>query len=170
MTVQRNPTGYIVDTNILSNPADRNHPHVSEWFRRYAGRVCISVITVAEMRRGLMLLGQKTAAIKDRKVWEREQERLDHKVSWYREVLEMLSEQTLPIDMVIAETWADISVRYPSLKDGDKVITATALVKGYGVATRNLRDFRASGVILVNPFDPSTWPDDEEDDPIRRLL
>jgi hypothetical protein len=56
------------------------------------------------------------------------------------------------------------------LRDGDKAIAATALAKGYGIATRNLRDFSRAGVPLVNPFDPGTWVDDRDDDPVTSLL
>jgi hypothetical protein len=35
-----------------------------------------------------------------------------------------------------------MSVRFPSLSDADKAIDATALAKGFGVATEKLGDFR----------------------------
>ncbi len=163
------PRGYVMDTNVLSNRADGHNPHVVEWMKRHAGLVFLSAITVAEMRRGLVLLDQKIARIADRKVQSRERLRLDRKTAWYREVTGTFANRILPIDVAVAEIWAEISVRFPSLRDGDKVIAATALAKGFGVATENLGDFRACGVPLMNPFDPGTWIEGHEDDPIRRL-
>jgi predicted nucleic acid-binding protein len=36
----------------------------------------------------------------------------------------------------------------------DGLIAATAVVHGYGVATRNERDFTTFGVLIVNPWRP----------------
>ena len=166
----RVPAEWLVDTNILSNRADADdNRHVAEWLRFYAGKVRISVITIAEMRRGLVLLEQKVHQISDTKVRNREELRLAHKREWYATVVDRFADRIVPIDIAVAERWAEISVRFPALKDGDKAIAATALAKGYGVATRNLGDFRASGVTLVNPFDPGTW-EEIDNDPIRLLL
>ncbi|AWK85230.1 PIN domain-containing protein [Azospirillum thermophilum] len=161
--------GYIADTNIVSNPTAGSSP-VAEWLQRYAGLVYLSAITVAEMRRGLALLEQTAARDKDPRVRARNLDRLAFKTAWYRELTDSFADRILPIDVAVADKWAEISVRFPSLRDGDKVIAATALVKGYAVATRNLGDFRALGVLLVNPFDPDSWDDDYSRDPILRLL
>ncbi len=48
----------------------------------------------------------------------------------------------------------------------DKAILATAIVRGCGIATRNIRDFKAAGVPLVNPLDPDTW----FDEPVARFV
>ncbi len=163
--------GYVTDTNVLSNRgAVERDPNLVEWLRRYAALVRVSVITVAEMRRGLILLEVKAEALTDRKVKARAQARLARKRVWYDEVTGHFADRVAPIDIAVAEKWAEISVRFPSLRDGDKVVAATALARGYGVATENLGDFRQVGVPLVNPFDPDTWDEDWDDDPISRLL
>ena len=61
-------------------------------------------------------------------------------------------------------------MRFPSLRDADKAIAATALARGYGVATQNLGNFRQAKLPLVNPFDPGTWDDCPDDDPVSSLL
>lgn len=165
------PFGYIVDTNVLSNRGDvEANPNLVEWLRLNAGRVRISVVTVAEMRRGLFRLEARIAAAADRKVRMREQARLDWKQAWYGALLDRFADRVEPIDIVVAEKWAETSVRFPSLRDGDKAIAATALAKGYGVATENLGDFRRTGVPLVNPFDPDTWDEGPETDPVASLM
>ncbi len=165
------PFGYIVDTNVLSNRGDvEANPNLVEWLRLNAGRVRISVVTVAEMRRGLFRLEARIAAAADRKVRMREQARLDWTQAWYDALLDRFADRVEPIDIVVAEKWAETSVRFPSLRDGDKAIAATALAKGYGVATENLGDFRRTGVPLVNPFDPDTWDEGPETDPVASLM
>jgi hypothetical protein len=162
---------YIVDTNVLSNRSDTvGDPNVAVWLRRYARRVRISVVTVAEMHRGLLLLEAKAAAATDRRVKARLIAAIRPKRAWYDAVLDRFGDRIEPIDRLVAEKWAEVSVRFPSLRDGDKAIAATAMAKSYGIATRNLGDFRRAGVPLVNPFDPDTWEDDQDDDPVSALL
>lgn len=75
--------------------------------------------------------------------------------------------------MPLAKIYRDIpeiSVWFPALCDADKAIAATALAKGWGVATGNLGDFRRTEVRLVNPFDPDTWDEGPETDPVASLL
>ena len=162
---------YLVDTNVLSNRRDVvGHANVATWFRRYTRQIRISVVTVAEMHRGLLLLEQKAAMTTDGKVKARLTSGLRAKRAWYDAVLDRFGDRIEPIDRVVAEKWAEVSIRFPSLRDGDKAIAATALAKGYGIATRNLGDFRNAGVPLVDPFDPDTWRDDQDDDPVTALL
>jgi toxin FitB len=78
------------------------------------------------------------------------------KRAWYDEFLVRFADLIEPIDLQVAQKWAEVSVRFPSLRNGDKAIAATAIAKDYGVATRNLRDFQQAGVPLVDPLDPGT--------------
>ncbi|PPQ40136.1 PIN domain-containing protein [Rhodopila globiformis] len=165
------PLGWVVDTNVLSNRGRiEADPNLVEWLRRNVRLVRISVVTLAEMRRGLFLLEARIVATADRKVRAREQARLDWKRAWYDELTGRFADRLEPIDIVVAEKWAETSVRFPSLRDGDKAIAATALARGYGVATETLGDFRRAGVTLVNPFDPDTWDEGPEADPVDLLL
>jgi predicted nucleic acid-binding protein len=79
---------------------------------------------------------------------------LRSKQAWHDELLDRFRDRIEPIDLEAAQKWAEVSVRFPSLRDGDKAIAATALAKGYGIATRNFGDFRLAGLPLVNPFRP----------------
>lgn len=152
------PAGFLVDTNVLSRRADqRPGSPVERWIRTYPSSIRVSVITLAEARRGLVLAQRKLDARPDARSRAREQEKLHEKTAWYRLLRSRFADRIEPIDADVAERWADVSVHFPSLRDGDKAILATALVRGYGVATRNLGDFKATGVALVDPFDPETW-------------
>jgi predicted nucleic acid-binding protein len=137
------PRGFVTDTHVLSNRRDvEGDKTLVRWLQRYSGLVRVSVVTVAEMHRGLILLERKIAALTDRRVAAREQARVAPKRAWYAEVTGRFADRIEPIDIAVAEKWAEVSVRFPSLRDADKVIAATALAKGYGVATKNLSDFR----------------------------
>jgi len=169
--VSEAPPAYVVDTNVLSNRgAAKGNPGLVRWLRRYAGLIRVSVVTMAEMRRGLILLEAKMAALAGTRAMLREQERLAQKTAWYDEVTIRFTDRLEPIDLAVAEKWAEVSVRFPSLRDADKAIAATALARGFGVATQNLGDFRQADLPLVNPFDPSTWDDDPDGDPVSSLL
>ena len=164
------PATYLVDTNVVSNRGRiARDPQLSDWLARFAGVVRISVITVAEMKRGLLMFEAKVASLSDRKVAQRERERVARKREWYEELVRRFPDRLEPIDVPVAEKWAEISIRFPSLRDGDKIIAATALAKGYGVATQNIGDFRASGLPLMNPYDRETW-DEGDTDPIAPLI
>ncbi len=165
------PIRYVVDTNVLSNRTNAEaDPNVVEWLRRNSRRVRISVVTVAEMRRDLYPLEARIAATTDRLVRAREQGRLDRKRAWHDELIGRFADRIEPIDIAVAQTWAETSVRFPSLRDDDKAIAATAIAEGYGVATKNLGHFRRTGVPLVNPFDPDTWDEGPESDPVMSLI
>jgi predicted nucleic acid-binding protein len=58
----------------------------------------------------------------------------------------------LPVDTAVALRCARLHV--PDRRsDRDALIAATALVHGLTVATRNVADFRAMGVSLLNPWE-----------------
>lgn len=155
--------GVLVDTNVISNSGTLDAgSDAARWVRANASLIRISVVTIAEMRRGLVLLQSRIDRQADLKVRRREQAKLDRKLAWYAELRSRFHDRIVGIDADVAERWADVSVHFPSIRDGDKAILATALVRGYGIATRNLGDFRGSGVVLIDPFDPATWDADAD--------
>ncbi|MCJ2059953.1 PIN domain-containing protein [Methylobacterium sp. J-048] len=149
-----------MDTNVISRrqaTKDDPDPPASRWIRRNAHLIRISAVTIAEVRRGLALETVRIERLKDARARRRDQAVLAIKTAWYGQLRSRFADRIVAIDADVAERWADVSVRFPSLRDGDKAILATALVHRYGIATRNLSDFKASPVPLVNPFDPATW-------------
>lgn len=158
------PAGWIVDTNVISRPSatkDDPDPPASRWIRRNAHPIRISAVTIAEIRRGLALETLRIERLKDPRARRRDQAVLDIKADWYGHLRSRFADRIVSIDADVAERWADVSVRFPSIRDGDKAILASALVHRYGIATRNRSDFKPSSVPLVDPFDPATrWDDD----------
>ena len=51
------PACWIVDTNVVSREGEEaSRPDLGLWLAANAGRIRISVVTLAEMRRGIVLL------------------------------------------------------------------------------------------------------------------
>jgi predicted nucleic acid-binding protein len=106
-------------------------------------RVFISVISLAEIRRGVEMLPAG-----------RKRERL---ASWLAEELPArFEERILDIDPQIAETWGVLMARGQkiglTLGSMDAFVAATAEVHGLTLATRNVKDFRRLAVSLFDPW------------------
>lgn len=61
-------------------------------------------------------------------------------------------DRVLPIDAAIAETWGRIRAAAGPLPITDGLIAATAKVHNLTVVTRNVRDFKRTGVPVLNPW------------------
>ena len=136
---------FLLDTNVVSEwvrpQPDRN---VVSWLAEVdEDRVFISVISLAEIRRGVEMLPAG-----------RKRERL---ASWLAEELPArFEERILDIDPQIAETWGVLMARGQkiglTLGSMDAFVAATAEVHGLTLATRNVKDFRRLAVSLFDPW------------------
>ena len=73
--------------------------------------------------------------------------------AWLTErVLPEFEARVLPVDMTVALRCAGLHVPDPR-SERDALIAATALVHGFTVVTRNIEDFRATGAMLLNPWE-----------------
>lgn len=139
---------YVLDTNVLSElrkvrlgKADAN---VTAWTESVdAADLFISVITVMELELGVLSIERKDAT----------QGAMLR--SWLEQlVLPEFSGRTLPIDTAVAQRCARLHVP-DKCGERDALIAATALVHGMTVVTRNVADFKSTGVAIVNPWEPS---------------
>ena len=75
--------------------------------------------------------------------------------SWLEQhVLPEFSGRTLPVDAAVALRCARL--RVPDKRgERDALIAATALVHGMTLVTRNIADFKPTGVTLINPWEIS---------------
>jgi predicted nucleic acid-binding protein len=137
---------FVLDTNVVSElrkiRLGKADPHVAHWADSVdAGSLHISAITVLELERGVLLLerkDQRQGAIL--RTW------LDTRV------LPEFTGRIFPVDTAVALRCARLHVPDPRA-ERDALIAATALVHGMTVVTRNLADFEATGVPLLNPWD-----------------
>lgn len=138
--------GFLLDTNL---PSELFRPlpnrNVSQWLaRQQKALLFLSVVTLGELRKGAVLLppGKKRSGL--------EESIASLIPSWF-------SARILPVTRAIAERWGvlegECRLRGASLNTADGMIAATALEHGLTLVTRNVKDFVALGVPLLNPWD-----------------
>ncbi len=137
---------FVLDTNVVSElrkagdgKADTN---VTGWLSSVdAGTLYLSAMTLMEIELGILRIERRDAAQGTRlRTW------MTH------HVLPEFQERTLPVDAAVALRCASLHVPDPRA-ERDALIAATALVHGMTVVTRNVADFEATGVPLLNPWD-----------------
>ncbi len=140
--------GFLVDTNVLSEFSKRGAPdqRVKSWLvAAVPGSLYVSVLTLAEIRRGIELLPQS--------------KRRAQLEQWLEnDLLEPFDDaNVLPVSRAIGERWAALSARAQekgiqcSVIDG--LVAATALEHELTLVTRNVKDFEQLGVALINPWE-----------------
>lgn len=136
---------YVLDTNVVSElrkvKAGKADPGVSAWTAAVdAASLFISAITVMELETGVLQIERRDAKQGAMlRAW------LDH------HVLPEFSGRVLPIDGIVAQRCARLHV--PDRRcERDALIAATALVHGMTVVTRNVADFVATSVDILNPW------------------
>lgn len=133
---------YLLDTNLVSElrktPA-RIDPRVAEWATNVmAGEQFISAITLSEIELGVLQVERRDS--RRGAVWRR----------WLEQnVRRPFAGRTLPVDGEVARQAAGLHVPDPK-PERDGYILATALVHGLTVVTRNVSDFEATGVAVIN--------------------
>lgn len=137
---------YLLDTNIISElrKRDRANPGVTRFFRQIAEEEIItylSVITIGELRRGVDII-QYRGDITQAKSLE----------TWLQIIIDRYAENILDFGREEAQIWGRLRVPHPK-NALDKQIAATALVYDLTLVTRNIKDFTATGVSLLNPFE-----------------
>ena len=135
---------YILDTNVISElrKGRKTQPNVKKWADALpSASLYISVISVLELEIGTLLISR------------RDEEQGAILRAWIdRHVLPTFSGRILAIDIAVAQRCATLHVPNPR-SDRDALISATALVHGLTVVTRNVADFETTGVGVLNPWE-----------------
>ena len=134
---------YLIDTNVISE-ARRGTREAVAWLRAVqADSLCLSVITLGEIAKGIALKGRhdRAAAVP--------------LTAWLHELRDNFASRILPITDAIALEWGRIAAERPR-GDADGLIAATAIVHDLILVTRNVGDFEDTRVSLVNPWDPAS--------------
>lgn len=142
-------SGFLLDTNVPSELL-RSRPdfHVTAWIKAQAKETLFaSVITLGELRRGVALLGERSS---------RRQE-LERVI--YKKVPVWFADRILPVTREIAERWGELDAAQQRsgqpLNIADGLLAATALQHDLTIVTRNVKDFAALGIRILNPWDES---------------
>lgn len=141
---------FLLDTNVVSElrkvRAGKADANVTRWAASIGSATAyISVITAMELELGVLMMERRDpsqGAILRR---------------WLQgQVLTEFEGRILPIDLPVAQQCARLHVPDPR-SERDALIAATGLIHGLTVVSRNVRDFSATGVGLLNPWEE---PDD----------
>ncbi|MDG4853253.1 MULTISPECIES: type II toxin-antitoxin system VapC family toxin [unclassified Mesorhizobium] len=135
----------LLDTNVLSE-VTRPAPDVGvlKWLDGLdEDRSFISVVSIAEIRRGVSLMdeGRKREALAE----------------WLaRDLPQRFEQRVLPVDEAVALAWGDLmgiaKRRGRGLSSMDGLIAATAIAKQLTLATRNSKDFEGFAIELFDPW------------------
>ncbi len=134
----------LLDTNVwseLTRPAPSRR--VTGWLEENEQRLAISAVTLAELRFGVARLpegGRKTSLL-----------------GFWQTTKEQFKGRTFAFDERAAEVYGDMAAaaerKGRRLNVAAAQIAAIALVRKIPLATRDSRDFEATGVKVVNPWD-----------------
>ena len=131
----------LVDANVLSEPTKMSpDPEVVAWLRANERDLVVDSIVLGELYLGVLALPAG-----------RRRTQLEH---WFAAMAQTID--CLPWDAAVSRQWARLVVALR--KKGtpvpvlDGMIAATALEHDLTVATRNVRDFKQTGVKVIDPF------------------
>jgi toxin FitB len=137
----------VVDTNVVSELVRPSpSPQVRDWVGAQApGQLCTTAVTVAEIRYGLERLPDGR--------------RKDDLLATATELFASFSEFIHPFDADAAIWYATIVAHRDRLGlpiDGvDAQIAAICRTRGAALATRNGKDFRETGIDVIDPWQQS---------------
>lgn len=134
---------YLFDTNVVSElrKGGRANSGVAAFFATLAPEdIYLSVLTIGEIRRGL----ENVRGRGDEEQAGRLERWLDVMVSDY-------ADRILDFDIECAQVWGKLMAP-GSQHPIDKQIAATALIYDLTVVTRNVEDFKPTGIRILNPF------------------
>ena len=133
--------GYIISE---LRKRDRANPGITRFFRQMVEQEIItylSVITTGEPRRGVDIIRHRGDATQAKSL-----------ETWLQIIIDRYAENILDFGSEEAQIWGRLRVPYPENALG-KQIAATALVYDLTLVTRNIKNFTATGVSLLNPFE-----------------
>lgn len=136
----------LVDTNVISEPwKPTPDERVRAWIdAQTIETLYLSAITVAELRFGISAMpeGRKRAI-------------LDNRLE--REVLPLFQGRVLPFDLEATRAYADFMAQAKAsgraIGKADGYIAATAVARGFTVATCDASPFEAAGLKVINPWE-----------------
>jgi toxin FitB len=131
---------YLIDTNIVSE-ARRGTKEAVSWLRSVDPlSVFLSVVTLGEVMRGVVLK-QKSDPRAAARLTE-----------WLQKLRHDHADRILPITDQIAVEWGRLSALRPR-GDADGLIAASAIVHDLIIVTRNVGDFNDTKASVIDPWD-----------------
>jgi len=137
---------FVLDTNVVSELRKANtgkaDANVVAWANSVPpASLFLSAISILELEMGILLIER------------RDQEQGKMLRNWLEnQVLPTFEERILVVDTAVARQCARLHVPDPC-SERDALIAATALVHGMTVVTRNVDDFKPTGIAILNPWE-----------------
>jgi toxin FitB len=132
---------FLLDTVTISQGLSRRaNPGALAWIaKQQPAQLFLSVVTIAEIRRGAVQARKKDPKFADR---------IDE---WLIRTASAFDDRILPINVSIARVWGTLQATAGHGGE-DIMIAATALDRDLTIVTQNTRDFTGLGVRVENPF------------------
>ncbi|MCE2961508.1 MAG: type II toxin-antitoxin system VapC family toxin [Akkermansiaceae bacterium] len=134
---------YLVDTNVFCELAKtKPNEQVIKWLRNHESELYLSTISIGEIRRGIEVLpaGKRKKALQ----------------AWFSALCKRMEGRILSFNTSTAHVWGQLMAAWdkkgttvPSL---DSQLAATAHRHKLTMVTRNVADFKNTGVKVINPF------------------
>jgi len=133
-------SSYLLDTNVVSElRKQRPHGGVVAWLESIEdAQLYLSAVTLGEIQAGIELTR------------EQKPDKAEEIEAWLELVADAYN--VLPMDVATFRSWARLMHRKSDTLYEDAMIAATAKVHGLTVVTRNVSDFNALGIEVLNPF------------------
>ena len=118
---------------------------VLDWLDRQTPETLyLTAVSLAELLAGIEALPQG-------------RRRLELEQALTRQIMPLFEGRMLSLDPKAAEAFGKVHAGAQAVGDtigfADAAIAAIASAQGFALATRNIRDFRGTGVELINPWD-----------------
>ena len=134
---------YLIDTNVVSEARKGKNANAGVqlfWKNVDAADLYLSVQTIGEIRRGIENIQHRGDLTQAKKLEK-----------WLNLIVDDYGDRILAFDEACAQVWGRMMSPH-NQNPIDKQIAAIALINGLTVVTRNVDDFRGTGVELQNPF------------------
>lgn len=133
-----------LDTNVVSETLRRSpDPAVIAWLIRHDAELALSTVVIAELAFGIQKIRPDQRAVR------LEQGLVDWRRRFADRIFGLTEEAALAYGGIMGAAFRQgVGISAP-----DGMIAAIAQINGGRLATRNLTDFRTTGLELVSPWD-----------------